>query len=336
MKRFLYLILFMICGLAVDAQDVHFSQFYNMPLHTNPSLTGHIPGTYRIKAIYRNQWNSITGGGVYSTPGLSFDMNFKLGKKGNSLGAGLTIINDQTGGGDFTNLYVLASAAYHMKLDKKEKNWLSFGLQGGFINKRIDVFNFIFSDQFDSGGNPTQATMENFANENTSGGDLRLGVTFSSYPSKRLNYKIGAAYMHLIPFNEQFLSGTTQDENLPGRLAAFAQAEIITKNPKFSIMPELLFMSQAAVTQTNLTLNFGYQVIPDFGLILGAGYRVQDAPIVNLGMKFKGVEFMASYDINVSQLSQATNLNGGFEVSLGYVGTIKKSVKPILPAIRYY
>jgi len=42
------------------AQDLHFSQFFNSPLTTNPANTGFIPDAdYRLSAQYRNQFSSI-------------------------------------------------------------------------------------------------------------------------------------------------------------------------------------------------------------------------------------------------------------------------------------
>ena len=42
------------------AQDLHFSQFMNSPLSTNPANTGFMPeGDYRLGVNYRNQWSSI-------------------------------------------------------------------------------------------------------------------------------------------------------------------------------------------------------------------------------------------------------------------------------------
>ena len=45
---------------SLKAQDLHFSQFINAPLLTNPANTGFIPdGDYRLGAQYRDQWSSI-------------------------------------------------------------------------------------------------------------------------------------------------------------------------------------------------------------------------------------------------------------------------------------
>src|SRR5258708_39442880 len=41
-------------------QDLHFSQFMNSPLLTNPANTGFIPqADYRLGMNYRNQWSAI-------------------------------------------------------------------------------------------------------------------------------------------------------------------------------------------------------------------------------------------------------------------------------------
>jgi len=46
--------------ISLRGQDLHFSQFMNSPLTTNPANTGFIPGgDFRIGINYRNQWSSI-------------------------------------------------------------------------------------------------------------------------------------------------------------------------------------------------------------------------------------------------------------------------------------
>ena len=48
----------MILGvLSAAGQDLHFSQWFNAPLITNPANTGFIPDAdYRLGANYRDQW----------------------------------------------------------------------------------------------------------------------------------------------------------------------------------------------------------------------------------------------------------------------------------------
>jgi len=55
-----FLILMLGSMKAVHAQDLHFSQFMNSPLTTNPANTGFIPdGDYRLGVNYRNQWAAV-------------------------------------------------------------------------------------------------------------------------------------------------------------------------------------------------------------------------------------------------------------------------------------
>ena len=50
-------ILFVICQLLftsfANAQDIHFSQFFQAPLLRNPSLAGIYTGDIRVQAVYR-------------------------------------------------------------------------------------------------------------------------------------------------------------------------------------------------------------------------------------------------------------------------------------------
>jgi hypothetical protein len=58
--RIIILIISML-PIAAMAQDLHFSQWFNSPLTTNPANAGFIPDAdYRFGANYRNQWSSIS------------------------------------------------------------------------------------------------------------------------------------------------------------------------------------------------------------------------------------------------------------------------------------
>ena len=53
----------------VDAQDLHFSQYFNTPLLVNPANTGFNPDyDYRLGGNYRNQWANV--GNPYKTMGF--------------------------------------------------------------------------------------------------------------------------------------------------------------------------------------------------------------------------------------------------------------------------
>src|SRR5690242_4564402 len=124
----------------VKAQDPHFSQFYMSPLTLNPALTGDMDATYRAGAIYRNQYGSVTI--PYVTPSAFFDCDLFKGSDSHSyLGLGFLILDDKAGDGNLSNLTLMFSAAYHQALDENGYFHLNIGLQGGWVQKSVNLNN---------------------------------------------------------------------------------------------------------------------------------------------------------------------------------------------------
>ena len=74
-KRLIYcffLILSIISGTMLKAQDPHFSQYYANPLYLNPAFAG-TAVCPRMILNYRNQWPSISGN--YVTYNASYDQH---------------------------------------------------------------------------------------------------------------------------------------------------------------------------------------------------------------------------------------------------------------------
>src|SRR5271154_217770 len=99
------------------AQDLHFSQWFNSPLTTNPANTGFIPDAdYRLGANYRNQWSTIMSV-PYTTMSVWGDAQVLRNKIENGwLGLGGVILRDQAGSGTLTSTEVYGSVAYHQML----------------------------------------------------------------------------------------------------------------------------------------------------------------------------------------------------------------------------
>jgi Type IX secretion system membrane protein PorP/SprF len=105
MKKIKIIFMSVACALVLApcafAQDLHFSQFFNSPLTTNPANTGFIPeGDYRLGINYRNQWSSIMTL-PYKT--MSAFGDFQVMKPGDEqsekgwLGLGAVILRDVAG-----------------------------------------------------------------------------------------------------------------------------------------------------------------------------------------------------------------------------------------------
>src|SRR5512147_1581901 len=89
---------------SVNAQHLHFSQWFNSPLTTNPANTGFIPDAdYRIGANYRNQWSAIMSV-PYKTMSIWGDAQvFRDRIETGWLGLGGVILRDVAGSGSLTS-----------------------------------------------------------------------------------------------------------------------------------------------------------------------------------------------------------------------------------------
>ena len=98
-------------------QDLHFAQFFNSPLTTNPANTGFIPdGDYRLGINYRNQWSAIMTV-PYKTMSAFGDVQVGKDRFENGwIGLGGVILKDVAGSGNLSSTKVYGSVAYHQML----------------------------------------------------------------------------------------------------------------------------------------------------------------------------------------------------------------------------
>ena len=120
MKTIKYFSLLAACGLQLVAssQDLHFSQFMNSPLLTNPANTGFIPAAdSRLGMNYRNQWSSIMTV-PYKTMSAYGDVQvFRNRIETGWMGLGGVILHDVAGSGNLTSTKLYGSVAYHQMIN---------------------------------------------------------------------------------------------------------------------------------------------------------------------------------------------------------------------------
>src|SRR3954469_19471594 len=163
------------------SQDLHFSQFMNSPLTTNPANTGFIPdGDYRLGINYRNQWSSVMTL-PYKTMSAFADAQIMKDKLDNGwIGIGGVILRDVAGSGNLTSTKVYGSVAYHQMLGYS--SLLSLGFNVGYANKQINTVNLKFPDQFDGkffdNKIPTSAQIDR---NNIGYLDMQVGMNFAYF-----------------------------------------------------------------------------------------------------------------------------------------------------------
>jgi type IX secretion system PorP/SprF family membrane protein len=321
MKKLLPLFTLLLSLAAAKAQvDPHFSQYYVYPSFLNPALTGVFDGNYRVAAIYRNQWNSVSS--PFATIGASAD--FATEK---NLNFGVSLLQQTAGNGGYKYMTGYASVSYTgIRFGKQGLQKLAFGMQGGFINRRINPSKFQLGDQWNpvTGYLPTNATSEVFNNTSRTTFDLGAGLLFfDGDPSHKVNLFAGASAAHLTQPQDPYINGGTK-EKLPIRYTAHAGVKI-SLSETFSLTPNALYMRQGNAEEKMAGAYATLNASTETALLAGANYRFKDAVAPFVGLNHKNFVLGFSYDVNTSDLGKTVSGTNSFEVSLSFIG--RKSYK---------
>jgi type IX secretion system PorP/SprF family membrane protein len=332
------------------AQDIHFSQYYSQPSLLNPSLVGNYDGSYRLSAIYRNQWTSALGMYGYQTFAADGDVSLLEGYlKDDKLCLGVGFFNDISGAAKLSDLTANLSLAYHKSFDKNGQHRLSAGLQAAYLQNSIT--DPIFGDQFTGyNSTPLNASREIVAHS-ISRFDFNAGIYWRSNFKDRVKFGIGFALYHITTPDMSFTKDTitkAYDANsvIPRKYVVDANVEVfLDVHKKWSLSPELLYLYQSPFTQILGGLSTTYYFSSgfrnnnsfSFGLRVRAGGNTPDAIIPMANVEFRNIRVGFSYDANISGLETSTNNRGAFELSLVYVGESIKSYKAnkSLPSRRF-
>ena len=313
--RWLLIVFISIPQMHSFAQDLHFSQFMNSPLTTNPANTGFIPDAdYRIGINYRSQWTSIPV--PYKTASVWADVQVLRNKIENGwIGLGAVILNDAAGRGNLRSNKAYASVAYHQELGLS--SLLSAGFNVGYASKRIDITRFTFNNQwngkfFDAGAPNGEAFL---TNANTSYFDLQVGMNYAYFPTENAYVNAGISVHHVNKPKETFFSNSTNE--VPRRYIGFLNGSFKV-NDDWIVNPNAYYSNQAKAQELVMGGNLAYNLVGDGSKVIfgGAYYRMGDAGIAMLGFEMKNIRFTFTYDATISSLSRYNNSNGAWEFSL--------------------
>ena len=323
-KKILLINLFLLASIITLAQDLHFSQFYNSPLTTNPANTGFIPDAdYRIGINYRTQWSSVLNQ-PYKTMSATGDAQFFRDKLQNGwLGLGGVLLSDKAGSGGLRSDKFYGSVAYHQMLGLS--SLLSAGFNLGYVSKRIDPTALKFPDQFNGKFfDGTTATSVQFSNLNIDYYDMQVGMNYAYFPKEDIYINAGYSIHHVNKPKESFFGDNTEVGKIPMRHIGFVNA-ILKVNPRVIINPNVYFTTQAKAMEINGGIQANYN-LSEFGenqLIAGLYYRYKDAVIPTIGFETKKIAFTFSYDATLSPLKTFNNYRGAAELSI-----VKKGFYP--------
>lgn len=319
--KYIFSILISIACLGLMAQDAHMSQFDASRVLLNPAETGMFKDAdFKVGSQYRSQWSSLST--KYATTTISYDMPIN-----DRWGVGGYFVND-----DATKAYnvfkAVVGASYQI-MKENDKHMLSVGLHAGIIYKNINLDKFVFDNQWqDDNFDPDKGSGEDFVNESKLMPEVNMGVYYESINAyQKLNPYAGLAFFHLTNPNESFLG--TDNSKLPMRY----QMNLGVKykiNDKWTLDPGGFGQYQGNIYEINAGLRAFYSLNDDFDIKAGGYYRVDDAAIILLGLKYKNVDFNITYDLNTSKLNNFTNGQGGLEFSLIFRGSLKGGLATLL------
>lgn len=322
MLRKYILLVVMLPALTIKAQDFHLSMYDAAPLFLNPAMTGLIDTKMRGHLHFRNQWNAVAYKPL-TTALVSFDM-----PKG-KWGFGGQISNMRAGFGNYNVLEVLGSASYAVPIDEKKYHSLSFGLQAGFTQKRIEYQVLSFDSQWTTanGGSFDKSTS---SGENFSGNvQFQEAVNFGAlyYYGKqqtRVNPFVGFSAFNLTKPKESF---TGANNRLPRRYYYHAGVRVNISEILY-VIPKVLVYAQSRIVQETYAVDAGYYFKGEkFYALAGYIFRNRDASIFYAGLKKDNYIFKLSYDFNVSGLRGVTKTRGAYEISLTWMGKKTKNTE---------
>ncbi|GAA4336990.1 hypothetical protein GCM10023184_32590 [Flaviaesturariibacter amylovorans] len=299
-----------------SAQDLHFSQFFNSPLTTNPANTGFIPdGDYRLGVNYRNQWSSVMAV-PYKTMSAFGDVQLMKDRfETGWIGVGGAILKDVAGSGNLSSTKVYGSVAYHQMLGYS--SLLSLGFNGGYANKQINTSNLKFPDQFDGhffdSKLPTSVML---SRNNISYFDLNVGMNFAYFPTGNIYLNGGFAVQHINRPKETFFQND-EENRVPMRSTAFLNGSFKV-NDQWIVNPNVYVTMQEGAFEAVGGFNAHYNLSGDGEQLLIAGlyYRHNEAIIPMVGLGYNDYILSFTYDATMSPLKAYNGGRGAFEFSL--------------------
>lgn len=330
-------ILFILCILCLKnlfAQDIHFSQFNDLPLALNPALAGGMDGTFRSGIIYRNQWNSISV--PFESTGVFAD--FKSAPRflnRETIGWGIQLLNDRSGSGGLNENIASLSGSYQKYLNQKRDHIVTFGISIIGLQKSIDFSKLNFENQFqiETANFESLSSNELIENKSIAKFDLGTGAIWTYYNDYGYQLTAGMSIFHI---NRPSLSFYGNNDPL-GRKFNLHASGIYPVNKKVDIDPSFLYSRQTKnnnfVIGTDILYNLGRKTVEKIDFKIGVYGRLKEAMNFTVGMNHDNWSIDIGYDLNVSSLAPVSRSRGAFEISISYVNRMFKGARNIIYVI---
>ncbi|MFM7731606.1 MAG: PorP/SprF family type IX secretion system membrane protein, partial [Flavobacteriales bacterium] len=321
MRRLTTYLALLFLVLRAQAQDIHFTQFWQTALYTNPSQVGIYDGAHRIAAVHKNQWRSVTT--PYSTFGLSYDASQitlpARWRKEDDVPVRLTpwsigaqFYYDQAGDSRMRSNQLLLTVGRRFDMG-------SFVIQPavtwGLSGMRLDYSALNFDTQWNGlYFDPSAPNAENFSRMSMRWMDVSGGLVVGQLRDVRRPWKIGMAVFNITEGKQSFYSDATVQLN---RRWTMQYNQSFPIGTRWRIDALLQAQRQGVYREINpgALVHFVTASKPWYKESFYAGIiaRIGDAGCAVVGIESGPWNVGLSYDVNVSPLKIASKGRGSLE-----------------------
>lgn len=321
------LLLWLLAG-QLWGQEVRFSQYQAVPLLTNPALAG-VEGDFSVDMNYRVQNVGLI---AYRTGYFSFTMPlYDQSQEPRQVG-GIAVgaVHDMAGEtGEIVSAGASLSGAYSVLFEQYGVHSLTFGLQGEYIQTRIDFGDLLWPSQVTYDGFDISRPATQLIQGRSDYLRFNAGLLWSYNPAKNLlkvkkgpRMFAGMAFSNLNSPEQSFLQEGSYA--LPLLYKLHGGIEIPLKG-RMSLVPDFMVMMQNQTYQymAGTLLNVSRELrspanplVTEVNLFAGAWYRSSDALVLLAGAANRKFRAAFSYDLNTVPDKAGINAQGGVELSL--------------------
>ncbi|HNS41156.1 MAG TPA: PorP/SprF family type IX secretion system membrane protein [Taishania sp.] len=315
MKNICALIVTLLLTQIAGAQDIHWSQFNDNPIFQNPGNTGNFNGDIRFVGNFRDQWRAVSV--PYQTISVSAD-----GKLYNyrNLGIGGMFFHDVTGDGRLRTIELQANVAYLLKLTKDSTHTITPGINLGMNHRQVNWNAFQFGNQYNGQYyDANLPTNELYQSDRKTNFSVGVGAVYRYLIGKRKTLEAGVGVFNLNRPNQGFFNEKIHRDIRTSVFAKFYYPIGLD----WDIIPSFQFSFQGKYREFIVGSSVKYTIVnrlAKYAAVYGGiWYRAVDAAYLTVGMDYQQWFVGLSYDMNLSTLTKASRVRGGFEVAVRYI-----------------
>jgi len=299
----------------VLSQDIHWSQYNDNPVFQNPGNAGNFHGDLRLVGNFRDQWRAVSV--PFQTISVSGDSKLYKHK---DFGFGGLFFHDATGDGRFRTTELQLNGAYLFRLTADSTHVVRPGMNIGMNSRQINWSKLQFGNQYNGMAYDVNLpSKEAHITDGKTNISLGVGAVYSFRMSKGRQLDGGVALFNL----------NRPDQGFYGeRILRSMRTNVFVRmhypiDFDWDLIPSVQFSMQGDYRELVLGSSVKYTLInrlADYRAVYaGLWHRAGDAFFFSVGMDYQQWYVGLSYDINVSSLTVASHVRGGFEIAVRYI-----------------